>query len=357
MGGTATWHIGLQHPGLWSVVSPGRGSRRRSSTRRSRSRCPNGRKRCCTCTTRSTTRQCRNVPVLAYTGDKDPKAVPQHAADVAAAKAGRRCGSSSGRTRSTSTSRSALAEILRVMSEQQRPDAADGRIRDVHARFPECKWVRLTALACTGDGRDPAAGRPTGRLEFARGTSGARSSPGRPGQGAAAARRGRAGGRVGVRRYIATPARNDGGRPLAAGGRRRRSRESRRRRGRAVSGPIDDALFGPVLAVTGTGTPWTPLGEMDRPGTPAQPRGLGPVLPRPPAREDGPGGLRRTTRPITTSTCSATRARTPCWRGMLPRLPIKWTRTRSPSTARRFRRRRTCRCSSSQTPRQRPRTS
>ncbi len=256
MGGHGAWHIGLQHPGAWAAMSPGAGFTDTIQYQQIAETLPpwqhsllhmydpvdyvgNG----------------RNLPVLAYVGDQDP-AIGQHQLIV-------------GRLRKEGVPfeefigpetphryepKAREAILSRFSGLRRRPDADEIHFVTYTLRFDRCKWVRvtglrrhweravvqarrtapdrievttenITALTLTPTGKDPVTVKIDGQTLDSRPV--------------------------------------DRGLDLIREGARWRFGAARGLRKRpGVQGPIDDALFGPVLAVTGTETPWS--SENDR---------------------------------------------------------------------------------------------
>jgi hypothetical protein len=257
MGGHGAWQIGLHYPGLWSVVSPGAGF---VDTKQYQD-----------ITTPFPAWQdallhlydpidyvanAANVPVLAYMGEKDPK-WDQHKLIMSYfAKENVPVREFVGKNTEHKYEPSQLAAILGEISKAERK--ADARSVDFvtySARFPECKWVRIDGLERHWDRAEVHARvSDDGRSIDVRTTN------------------------VSALRLAPPPALTKAGAAVTIDG--TTLREAAKQRGESlsfvkdgsawrvgapdglrkrfgVSGPIDDALFGPVLAVRGTGTPWS----------------------------------------------------------------------------------------------------
>lgn len=253
MGGHGTWHLGLQHPGEWSAMAPGAGFTDTLVYQKITSPLPDWQ--------RSLLRlydpldyaaNARNVPVLAYCGDADP-ALGQHEQMIAALK------------RETAPYRefigpntphryepSARQRILATLAPIRRePDAAHVDFTTYTLRWPECKWVRLEGLARHWERARIRADRERDSLNVVTGnvTAVQITLPSGPGPSLQVMIDGQAlgpaeqGGRVSL---------------VRSGDRWRRGAPKGLRKQPGLQGPIDDALFGPVLAVRPTGTAWHP---------------------------------------------------------------------------------------------------
>jgi poly(3-hydroxybutyrate) depolymerase len=256
MGGHGAWQIGLHYPGLWSVVSPGAGF---VDTKRYQN-----------ITTPMPAWQesllhlydpidyvanAANVPVLAYMGDKDPK-FDQHKLIMSYfAKEHVPVREFVGKDTEHKYEPSQLAEIVREMSAMKRdPAATSVDFVTYTTRFGECKWVRIDAVEHHWERAEiHAAVNDSGQVEIRTNNVSALTltPPDNLFKNGSAP--------------FSIDSDNFAGVVLKPGEPRSLAKENghwagtlrglRKRFG--ISGPIDDALFGPVLAVRGTETPWS----------------------------------------------------------------------------------------------------
>lgn len=255
MGGHGTWHTGLQHPGEWAVMAPGAGFTDTRNYQNITETFPDWQTRLLRLYDPvEYVANAANLPVLAYCGELDP-ALPQHQLIVSRLKEeGAPFREFIGPKTPHTYEPAARAEILRQMAPAVRqPQAPEVRFVTYTLRWPECKWVRLEGLerhwersevrAVAGEGETRVTTRNITALTL--------RPPRQPrvvrlddqalpgGSGALHFRRDERGR---WRRVSRLP-----------GGLRKRP---------GLTGPIDDALFGPVLVVRGTGTAWS--GQQDR---------------------------------------------------------------------------------------------
>lgn len=257
MGGHGTWHIGLQHPGDWSVMAPGAGFTDTLQYQKITETLPdwqlkllhmydpvdyalNG----------------RNLPLLAYCGEDDP-ARSQHELIMGRLKAEdvpvrEYIGPKTGHAYEPAR----RADILAEMAPRHRFPRLDADFVTYTIRWPGYRWFRLEGLQRHWD-RAEVRSRSAGVGKLALTTRNAsalsvevpierRSGPVEltlDGQAFTVPA-------PTDRRLLFT---REGNGPW---------REVRRlpgglRKKPGLQGPIDDALFGPVLAVRGTGTPWS----------------------------------------------------------------------------------------------------
>lgn len=259
MGGHGAWHMGLQHPGLWSAMSPGAGFVEMKHFQRMKEPLPAWEEPLLHLyDALDYAANAKNLPLLAYTGDQDP-AIEQHRLMVAALKREgapftEYVGPQTQHRYEPKTRATLMVDLAKFRRE---PEAASVDFVTYTLRFPECKWVRIEGLEqhwqraevhAHDGGADGvvvntqnvsslaltlprSGGADSGRLVHLTVDGGPFAGPGFP-----------CGKTVRLRKERGTWLLGE-------------SRGLRKRPG--LQGPMDDALFGPVVAVSGTGKPWS----------------------------------------------------------------------------------------------------
>jgi len=255
MGGHGTWHNGLQHPGKWAVMSPGAGFTDTKVYKGITETFPDWQERLLRMYDPvDWAMNGKNLPVLAYCGDADP-AVGQHQQMIARLKQeGAPFKEYIGPKTEHRYEPTVRAAILDEMAKHRRQPAS----HDIHfvtytLRWPECKWVTVEGLVRHWERSEVHArvAHEGSVVVTTRNINALRLSP--PGTTRLITIDGQD-VKVDPNNSTFHVARTDG--KWRAG----ELKGLRKRHG--LQGPIDDALFGPVLAVTGTGTSWSP--ELER---------------------------------------------------------------------------------------------
>ena len=252
MGGHGAWHIGLQHPGTWAAMSPGAGfveTVRYTKMTRALSDWqeqllqlydPIG-----------YAANAKNLPLLPYVGETDTFHA-QHLLMYAALKQENApyqdfLGPNTGHAYEKQTLQSLLAAFVPVRREPESPDVD---FVTYTLRWPECKWVHLEGLERHWQRAEVHAKRTSSdRLDMTtQNVSALRLTP----------KNWKTGGIVVLDGdTLKTP--KDEPQTLAllkTGGHWKWGEPKGLRKTPGLCGPIDDALFGPVLAVTGTDKAW-----------------------------------------------------------------------------------------------------
>jgi poly(3-hydroxybutyrate) depolymerase len=257
MGGHGAWQIGLHHPGLWSVVSPGAGFVDTKQYLNIKTPMPASQESLLHLYDPiDYVANAVDVPVLAYMGDKDPK-WDQHKLIMSYfAREHAPVREFVGKNTEHKYEPSQLAAILSEMSTQRRnADARSVEFVTYSLRFPACKWVRIDGLDRHWDRAEVQAQvGANGRSLDVRTTNVSALTLSPPKSLLAAAASVQINGKL----IPGATAKGDEPTSLMKDGLSWRVGEPEGLRKQfGLSGPIDDALFGPVLAVTGTATPWS----------------------------------------------------------------------------------------------------
>jgi poly(3-hydroxybutyrate) depolymerase len=266
MGGHGAWHIGLHHPGNWAAMSPGAGFVQMRSFQRMAAPLPAWEEPLLHLyDLPEVSSNARNLPLLAYTGDMDP-AIGQH--QLMMATMGREgtpfrefIGPNTPHRYEPRTRAAILSALENVRRE---PDSPTVDFVTYTLRYPECKWVRLEALErhweraevharVVNPNRVEATTKNVAALVL---TPPARlvRVPARPRDTEATLTLVVDGQTVRGREVAPLNAIN----LVKKDGRWEIGWAKRPRKEPGLQGPIDDALFGPVVAVSGTGEPWSP---------------------------------------------------------------------------------------------------
>jgi len=270
MGGHGTWHIGLQHPGRWAAMSPGAGFTDTINYQKITERLPDWQLKLLRLYDPvDYAANAANLPVLAYVGDQDP-AIDQHRQMVASMKQeGAPFKEFIGPNTPHRYEAVALRTILRDLAGQlQTNTRASGSIRftTYTLRWPECRWIRIEGLRRHWERADvhvydpsralvhPGEGLPApqqvGGREWLLNTRNVRALSLRPPPQVASA-----GIAIdGQRLNGLISAGKEPIRLVLQDGRWQRGQLTGVRKKPGLQGPIDDALFGPVMAVSGGGS-------------------------------------------------------------------------------------------------------
>ncbi len=266
MGGHGTWHLGLQHPGMWAAMAPGAGFVETRRYQKITEPFPswemsllhvydavdyaaNG----------------VNLPVSAYVGDQDP-AIGQHQLMVEALK---REQVPFKEFIGPNTQHRYHPESLRqIMKDLETPvrrwDADRVDFMTYTLRFPQCKWVRIEGLQRHWDRAEVHAQKHAGSPERIEVTTRNISSLRLTMPGTLLSRPVTLGGKAPV--VLTVDGEKIAGATLTPdrpfyvhryNGRWRVGEPKGLRKKPGLQGPIDDALYSPLVAVTPTGTPWS----------------------------------------------------------------------------------------------------
>jgi hypothetical protein len=319
MGGHGTWHIGLQHPGRWAVMSPGAGFTDTKVYQKITEPLPAWQEALLHLYDPvDYAANAANLPVLAYVGDQDP-ALGQHQQMVARLREENApfrefIGPMTPHRYEPAVLRTILGEME---TPRRKPDAERVDFVTYTLRFPECKWARIEGLERHWQRAEIHAGK-TGENTVEVTTKNVTALRLNTGVLTATIDGQRLALDSGpVPTNVAFVKRNGRWAPGVPKGLRKRP---------GLTGPIDDALFGPVLAVEGTGTPWSePLDrhlkrelQRFRDGWDQYFRG---TLPVKPDRDITPADVRDKNLYLFGDPGSNS-----VLRRLLPKLPLKWTR-------------------------------
>jgi poly(3-hydroxybutyrate) depolymerase len=255
MGGHGAWHIGLHYPGLWSVVSPGAGFVDTKQYQKITAPMPAWQESLLHLYDPiDYVANSRNVPVLAYMGDKDPKwdqhklIMSQFARENAPAK------EFVGKNTEHKYEPSQLAAILKETQSLKRDSAARSvNFVTYSTRFNECKWVRIDGLERHWERAEVHAVVAENGAVTVRTKNVSSLTLHIPGPLLS---------RGSVLKIDGQPPRALVGldEPMTLvkdGPTWRVGTYNGLRKRHGLSVPIDDAMFGPVLVVTGSETPWS----------------------------------------------------------------------------------------------------
>jgi predicted esterase len=323
MGGHGVFHIGLHTPGLWAVISPGAGFVDTKQYLGLRSRLPPWEEALLHLYDAvDVAANAKDVPMISYVGALDDK-LPQYRLmaealkrenapfdEIIAPNTGHR------------SEPAALADIIAKMAPLRRDPDADVHFVTYTLRYPRCKWITIEGLARHWQ-RSQVDGSAAGTAITltTRNISALRLTPSAAmaarvmalrvdGQDVALARRAAQGDIELVRR----------------GGRWRLGAPTGLRKRPGLQGPIDDALYGPLLVVTGTGAAWSSGAEawsrleLDRFRS-SWARYFRGALPEVTDRELKPEDVRGKSLYLFGDPGSNT-----VLRRLLPKLPLRWTR-------------------------------
>lgn len=249
MGGHGAWQIGLHHPGEWSVVAPGAGFVDTKQYQKLTKPFPKWQDDLLHLYDPiDYVANSRNVPVLAYMGDKDPKFAQHKLIMAAFQREGAPVREFVGKDTEHKYEPGSLVQILDEMSKVRRdPNSKFVDFITYTTRFATCKWVRIDGMERHWDLAEVRAKLADGgRIDVTtRNVSSLTLTP--PGMISNITIDGMD---LPVASREITLVKQDG--KWSVG------RLSGLRKTSGLSGPIDDALFGPVLAVKGCYEPWTP---------------------------------------------------------------------------------------------------
>ncbi|MGV3720973.1 MAG: prolyl oligopeptidase family serine peptidase [Actinomycetota bacterium] len=251
MGGHGTWHNGLQHPGKWAVMSPGAGFTDTRVYKGITEQFPDWQERLLRMYDPvDWAMNGKNLPVLAYCGDADP-AFGQHQQMIDRLKQeGAPFKEYIGPKTEHRYEPAVRAAILAEMAPQKRKtDTHEIHFLTYTLRWPDCKWVTVKGLERHWE-RSEVHARVAHEGSVAvttRNVSALQLSP------------------PGTIRKLTLDGQDVKVNPkdapfqvVKSDGKWRSGELKGLRKRHGLQGPIDDALFGPVVAVSGTGTPWSP---------------------------------------------------------------------------------------------------
>jgi predicted esterase len=252
MGGHGVWHLGLQHPGVWAAMSPGAGFVDTKNYQKMTALLPAWQEALLHLyDPLDYAANAKDLPLLHYVGELDP-ALAQHQLMVAALKKENApyrefLGPQTPHRYEPKSLQAILAEIA---SCRRVPDASTVDFVTYTLRFPDCKWVHLTGLERHWE-RSEVHARvlDSNRVEVTTHNVSALTltPPVKAGWKTL-----RVDGQS-----VSTGGLKDAAMELfKRGGRWQRGALQGLRKRPGLQGPIDDALFGPLVAVSGTGTAW-----------------------------------------------------------------------------------------------------
>lgn len=257
MGGHGTWHIGLQHPGVWAAMSPGAGFvETLRYTKNTDTWADWQSKLLHFYDPLDYASNAQNLPLLPYVGETDTFHA-QHEIMYAALKQGKVpyqdfLGPQTGHKYEVK----ALAALLTAMAPVQRdPDSTTVDFVTYTLRWPECKWVKILGLDQHWERSEVHAKCENGSINVTtRNISRLQLSPTQT--------LWKPGGKLLVDgKSVKTGAGGTGSIVLIKRGTEwsvdaQKQSKTTLAKIPGLQGPIDDALFGPMLAVGGTGTAW-----------------------------------------------------------------------------------------------------
>lgn len=266
MGGHGTWHIGLQHPGIWAAMAPGAGFVETRVYQKITEKLPawevplfhvydavdyaaNG----------------VNLPVHAYVGDEDP-AIGQHQLMVDALKREgvpftEYIGPKTGHRYHPDELKKIMANLA---THRRRWDADRVDFMTYTLRFAQCKWVKIEGMQRHWERAEVHARKFTSPREAVEVTTKNVSALRLSLPATLLARPVTLGDKAAF--TLTVDGDKIGGatiapdRPLHVhryNGKWQVGELRGTRKKPGMQGPIDDALFGPVVAVTPTGKPWS----------------------------------------------------------------------------------------------------
>lgn len=253
MGGGGTWHNGLHHPDQWAVMAPGAGFTDTRVYQKITDVFPDWQERLLHMyDVVDYARNAKNLPVLAYCGEEDP-AFGQHAQMVKRLKEeGAPFKEYLGPKTPHRYEPAARTAILQEMADKRRDrNSAYVDYVTYTLRWPECKWVRLEGLErhweraevearVVDPGKVEVVTRNVSALEL--------SPPDMPTGPTVLVVDGQQVQGLRSTRTVSVVRKNGRWSVGLPKGLRKRP---------GMQGPIDDALFGPLVAVAGTGEPWS----------------------------------------------------------------------------------------------------
>jgi predicted esterase len=259
MGGHGTWHIGLQHPGEWAAISPGAGF----TETRVYQKLGDGMPEWYTRLWRfydplGYAANAHTVPLHHYCGEEDPALVQHRLMTDALMREKAAYHEYIGPKTGHRYDPAKLEELLRGLAPAvRRADPDRVQFTTYTLRFADCRWVKLMGLERHLERADIDAQLLNSahlRVHTRNVTAVTLTPPN-------AARR----MRIEIDGQTLSLQRTDQGLPIhlmRQKGKWQPGMPKGLRKQPGLQGPIDDALFGPLLAVTPSGVPWH--AEMDR---------------------------------------------------------------------------------------------
>lgn len=252
MGGHGTWHVGLQHPGDWAAMSPGAGFTDTVRYQKMAERLPDWQLKLLKFYDPvDWADNAHNLPVLAYCGDQDP-ALDQHVQMLESLrKAGAPYREFIGKDTPHRYEPGKRTEILEAFAGMRRTVPDRIRFSTWNLRFNRCRWVEITGMTAQFDKATVNAVRSGGAVTVQT-------------VGVTALELGELPEAIRTITIDGQELRGEGDRKVSLvrrGDRWSRGTPSGLRKVHGLQGPIDDALFGPLLAVKGTGGAWSPTGQ------------------------------------------------------------------------------------------------
>jgi hypothetical protein len=262
MGGHGVWHIGLQHPGLWAAMSPGAGFVETKRYHNLKGPLPDWQEALLHLyDPLDYAANGKNLPILHYVGETDTFFAQHQIMDAMLKQENvpykEFIGPQTGHRYEPKTLQALLSELTPLRRD---PEAPTVDFVTYTLRFPECKWVHLEGLEHHWQRAKIHAHRTASdRIEVTtQNVSAFQLNP--SGWGPR--------GSVTIdTQIVRTPLYAVAVAPVATlnfvkQGTVWKSGTARGlRKQPGLQGPIDDAFFGPTLAVAGTGTAWNPAVE------------------------------------------------------------------------------------------------
>ena len=257
MGGHGAWHIGLQYPGFWAAMSPGAGFVETKRYHKLTGPLPDWQEALLHLyDPLDYAANAKNLPLVAYVGETDSFYAQHQIMYEMLKKEGAPYESLLGLQTGHRYEPKMLEVLLKEIAIWRRePEAEKVDFVTYTLRFPECKWVRLEGLEHHWQRAEIHAHRTApDRIEVTtRNVSAFRLTATGWGSTGHVTIDGRV---LNTRRRVELAARSSTlvfvkrGKDWVPG----EAEGLRKKPG--LQGPIDDAYFGPTLAVTGTGTAW-----------------------------------------------------------------------------------------------------
>ena len=253
MGGHGVFHIGLHYPGLWSVISPGAGFVDTKQYLNLKTQMPPWQEELLHLYDAiGYASNARNVPMISYVGELDPK-LPQYRLMAEALKNENTPFEEiiAANTEHRYEPKSLQAIIEKMAPLKRHPESRVDFVTFT-LRYPACKWVRLEGLEHQWQRSEVHATMSEDAIAVStRNVSALRLSP-----ADLAAGHIRSieidGETIAVQMKTTHPSLAF----MKRGGRWSAGSLAGLRKKPGIQGPIDDALFGPMLAVSGTGAAW-----------------------------------------------------------------------------------------------------
>lgn len=255
MGGHGVWHVGLQHPGDWAAISPGAGFVDTIQYQKMTKPLPDWQAPLLHLyDALDYAANAKDVPLFSYVGELDPVLSQHKLMDAALQKEHAPYKEFIGPKTPHRYEPEALKAILTDMAACRRnPESASIDFVTYTLRFPECKWVRIEGLAHHWERSEVKATiNDTDRVVVTtHNITALRLTPPHKSSGALQLRVDGQSVRLpasGIGETLSLIRRH---------GRWQLGEETGLHKRPGLQGPIDDALFGPLVAVSGTGTPWS----------------------------------------------------------------------------------------------------